>query len=57
MKEQEDPDGHLILVKLDAGHDRTVVEHVGGIGEGGQGTNAGRRRGHLQIPLTPSYLL
>ena len=29
----------LVLVKLDAGHDGAVVEHVRGVGQGGQGTD------------------
>ena len=41
-----DPLGHsgngkelLVLVKLDARHDGAVVEHVRGVGQGGEGTN------------------
>ena len=29
----------LVLVELDAGHDGAVVEHVRGVGQGGQGTD------------------
>ena len=29
----------LVLVELDAGHDGAVVEHVGGVGQGGQRTD------------------
>ena len=31
----------LVLVELDAGHYRTVVEHVRSVGEGGKRTDAG----------------
>ena len=29
----------LVLVKLDTGHDGAVVEHVRGVGQGGEGTD------------------
>ena len=30
----------LVLVELNAGHNRTVVEHVGRVGESGEGSDA-----------------